>query len=188
MVVMDASFLLCLFHDEVSVPIDPATNTPVTHARLRIEVLIDELVQSGQLVLIPAPVLAELLVCAGQKAAEVLQAIANNRHLIVAPYDLRCAVETGAMAHDHRAKATRPNDQTVARVKFDRQLLATAKVEGAEKLYTDDGRLGRKATQLGIQVIGLADLPIPDSARQGEINYGEPSVLASAESDGISQQ
>ena len=178
MVVMDATFLLCLLHDQVSAPIDPATNEPVSHARLRVEHLIDELVQGGEQILVPTPVLAELLVCAGPKAGEVLQALSHNRHIMIAPYDQRCAVETGAMAYDHRQVATKPTDQTVARVKYDRQLLATAKVEGADRLFTDDARLGKKATRLGLQVVGLVDLPIPDTARQTEINYPELSPTA----------
>lgn len=49
------------------------------------------------------------------------------------------------------------------KTKFDHQIVAIGKVEGADTVYTDDEDLGKLATKLGLKVVTLADLPLPPS-------------------------
>jgi hypothetical protein len=46
-------------------------------------------------------------------------------------------------------------------VKFDRQIVAIAKVEGAERIYSNDGDIQRYGKADGLQVIRLEDLESP---------------------------
>ena len=73
MAVFDATFLVLLLDPEINPPIDPATNQPVTHAKERIEHLINILEQSAGKVVIPTPALSEFLVGAGQASGEYLE-------------------------------------------------------------------------------------------------------------------
>jgi hypothetical protein len=46
-------------------------------------------------------------------------------------------------------------------VKYDRQIVAVAKVCGATTIYSDDKDVRTLAKTVKIEVIGLADLPLP---------------------------
>lgn len=52
-------------------------------------------------------------------------------------------------------------------MKFDHQIVAIARVENATVIYSDDNHLGRFARRHGIEVFGIASLPLPPEDRQG---------------------
>lgn len=60
------------------------------------------------------------------------------------------------------------------KIKFDRQIVAIAKVAAATAIYSDDRQLRTFAEQQGLSVIGLADLPVPEFARQPELPLPVP--------------
>ena len=70
-----------------------------------------------------------------------------------------------ASASDKRAAIDAP----WSKIKFDRQIVAIAKVNGATAIYTDDEKLIAFAKLQDMPCIQIADLPIPDSARQPEL-------------------
>jgi hypothetical protein len=57
-----------------------------------------------------------------------------------------------------------------AKVKFDRQIVAIAKVIGATEIYSDDGHVSRLAKQANIKCIGVADLPLPEEDRKFKLD------------------
>jgi hypothetical protein len=57
-----------------------------------------------------------------------------------------------------------------SKIKFDRQIVAT-KVHTATAIYTDDEKLIAFAKMYDIPCIKLADLSIPDSARQPDLPF-----------------
>jgi hypothetical protein len=65
-------------------------------------------------------------------------------------------------------------------VKFDRQIVAIARTEGAQVIYSDDADLRRFARAAGIDVVGIADLPLPPESAQ----HGMPLDVPSGRSDG----
>jgi hypothetical protein len=82
--------------------------------------------------------------------------------LRIAPFGSRAAVEAAAR---HR-EALREGDKMEgsanwAKVKFDRQIVAIAKVEGAERIYSNDDDIRRYGKADGVQVIKLEDLEGP---------------------------
>lgn len=64
------------------------------------------------------------------------------------------------------------------KIKVDRQIIAIAKVADCEQILTEDEALGNRARLCEIQPIKLADLPVPDSAKQGELKLEEHAEIA----------
>lgn len=70
---------------------------------------------------------------------------------------MAAAIREAIQEGDKKAGATGP----WAKVKFDRQIVAIAKVQGADVIYSDDEDIVRYASRVNISVVRVADLPIP---------------------------
>jgi hypothetical protein len=78
-------------------------------------------------------------------------------------FDLRAAVEVAAMtraALDSGDKRAGLSGEW-AKIKYDRQIVAIAKVEQAAAIYSDDTNLRQIGSELNITVIGTWELPLP---------------------------
>jgi len=116
----------------------------------------------GRLV-IPSPALAEFSVRASDAELDFL----NSQSIFkIAPFDAVTALECGFLIRDAFARDDKKNKQ---KIKFDLQILAIAKAQGARRLVTNDEQLRKRAIQFGIQGIDLTDLPIPDDERQMQL-------------------
>lgn len=172
MVVFDTSFLALAFDNSYAPPIDPATGKKLDRCADRISNLIGTLSLSKQRVLIPTPVLAEYLVKGGQDKDKRLSIFASSRVFVVAAFDQRAAVEC-AMLEDGESnnKKQLSDDQTKAKVKFDRQIIAVAKAHGALTIYTGDTKLAKRATDNGLKAVLTWEVPLPPEAAQ--MSFGE---------------
>ena len=175
MVVLDATALLMLFYPTASPPIDESTGQPVTKCKERIELLLQHLSQANIQVMVPTPVLSEVLVTTGAEKARVLNEINNTYAFRVQPFDVLAAVEV-AMLTDGDLQSNRmlTRNETIAKVKYDRQIVAIAKVAGVKTIYSDDKSLGARAMANGITVIKTADLPLPAEPPQTELPFFDP--------------
>ena len=72
-VLFDTSILLLAIFPDAKPPIDPATEQPVEHVKQRVEYLIRKLSKERSKVVIPAPVLTEMLIHAGKATNEYVQ-------------------------------------------------------------------------------------------------------------------
>lgn len=181
MVVFDSTFLLLLLDDKTSVPRDPATDKPWKDGRARIEYLIDRLSDAGTEVLIPTPVLAEVLVRTGTATAQILAQIRATKGLRIVDFDQRAAIEvalmTGAalVAGKKRGKAAAAAPWQ--KVKIDRQIVAIAKAHCATEIFTSDQDLSALAIAEGLRVSDIGDLSsLPVNSQQdmfGEIAEGK---------------
>jgi hypothetical protein len=186
MVVLDATFLLLFFQPDAGVPRDSAGQA-VAKPRERIEFLISQLEKEKTRIVVPTPALSEVLIGAGaelsQKIIEVLQ---RKWVFRVEPFDLRAAVEVAAMLRSElqlgKGKSNLTRAQTWAKVKYDRQIMAIAKVSGATTIYSDDQGLRSLGTRLRIDVLGIADLPAPPEDPQANLFHAGDTDLQ-AESD-----
>ena len=171
MVVLDATILLLLLRPESGVPLD-AAGRPVDHAPARVDFLIRELEKQGSRILIPTPVLSEVLVRAGATASQqIIDAISRRPVFRIEAFDTRAAIEVAAMtrsALDSKSKKG-GSDSTWAKIKYDRQIVAIARVNQASAIYSDDRDIRSIAAQADISVIGLADLQFPPEAAQHEL-------------------
>ena len=53
-----------------------------------------------------------------------------------------------------------------AKIKFDRQIVAIAKVAGASTIYSDDDDIARLSRSAGIRVVRIQDLPLSPESSQ----------------------
>lgn len=130
----------------------------------RIDLLIATLDEEGETIIIPTPVITEFLVLADKDGPRYLSQFDSNRLFRVEPFDQKAAVELAALHLDVRASGGgRRGDQegTYAKITFDRQLVAIAKVNNTHTIYSDDEGVKKFAERYGISVVRTWELPLP---------------------------
>lgn len=173
MVVFDTSILVLAFDENANPPTDPATNELLTECQARIDHLIKTLSKTKTRVLIPTPVLAEYLVRAGLDRDKRLAELTSSRVFVVAPFDIRAAVEcAGIEDADYVRLRAVPESETKAKIKFDRQIVATAIARSATVIYTGDIKLAARAKRNNIEVVMTWELPLPPADPQFKLEYG----------------
>jgi hypothetical protein len=175
-VALDTSVLLLFLAPSTAPPRLPGTNEPLPHARERVEHLIATLDTDKASVLVPTPVLSEVLVNASTAAPTYLDLLSRSSRFRVVDFDQRAAVELAVMVRqaiasgDHRGGSISPRQK----IKIDRQILAIAKVNRAGVVYSDDEDMMRFGPRAGLKVIATAKLPLPPEIAQGSLNLGKP--------------
>ncbi|MGA2607316.1 MAG: nucleic acid-binding protein [Terriglobia bacterium] len=158
----DSTFLTFLF-----VPNAPYA---VERAKERVDDLIGRIHGSGNRIVIPDPALAELLSAVGHSRKDILNLLTRNPKFWLAPFDTRAALELALMAEAVQRKAGKKKGDsggTWAKVKFDWQIVAIAKVCNVSTLYSEDNDIRKLATGQGITVRSVADLPLPPKHHKG---------------------
>ena len=162
MIVLDATTLLLLIEPSAKPARDPATGKAVEKCKERIENLLQTLSAAGSQVLLPAPVLAEVLVRAGNAKNQYLTELTGNWAFRPASFDERAAVELSMILDgDLKAKRKLTDKETWAKLKFDRQIVAIAKVHGVSMIYTDDQKLAKCARANNLDATHTWQLPLP---------------------------
>jgi predicted nucleic acid-binding protein len=160
MVVFDAAVALFLFSEHVGIPIDPATGQPVDRPKERVDYLLEDLQRTKTKIIIPTPALAELMVRAGKAGPAYLAKLEVSGAIKVESFDKRAALTVAWLARQPGDRPRNPAD-VYAKIKYDRQIAAIAKVCGATVIYTDDGNVKSYAKRLQIAAYGLSELPLP---------------------------
>jgi len=172
MVILDSSVLLLLFFPDASPPLDENTKQPLTQCKERVEHLVRELVLAKTRIVIPTPVLSEILVASGADKSRILNEIHETHVFQMQSFDEIAAIEVAMMTGIGEIKTKgRATIETKAKVKYDRQIIAIAKVNNIMTIYSDDKALGEKARANGITVFTTADLPLPEFPPQVEISF-----------------
>lgn len=176
MVVIDATVLLLLVDPSSSPPLDPSTNQPLTECQARIELLVKMLSESKTRILIPSPVLSEVLVVTRRDATTDYLAIITQQHSFqIQPFDTKAAIEVAQLTDDDLASGRELSRvETYAKLKYDRQIIAIAKVNGCSTIYSDDNGLAAVAKRNGIKTIKTSDLPLPPQDQQGDFFDVQP--------------
>lgn len=159
MVAFDASFsILALDEDAVA-----KQETP--RLQERIDLLLTQLSKSRNTIIIPTPALSEFLT---KVDVAILEKIHATTSFMVAPFDERAAIEAAEMTKNAIRESDKRNPvvgATWSKIKFDRQIVAIAKVEGAEAIYSTDPEVEKHARKVGVPCYGITDLPIPPSVQ-----------------------
>lgn len=167
MAAFDAGFLLLMLDPSAKAPQDPATRVPVSSAKERIELLLKTLGENKRRIIVPTPALCELLGGAGNAMNDFLKILNNSARFRIADFDQRAAIDLAVLTQD----AIRSGDKRGGsvnpwqKVKFDRQIVAIAKREGARTIYTTDTDLGRFGREVRLEVFGVHDLPLPPQGK-----------------------
>tara|TARA_Y100001951_G_C11290625_1_gene271874 strand:+ start:1976 stop:2518 length:543 start_codon:yes stop_codon:yes gene_type:complete len=176
MVVFDSSVLLLVLDRNAKPPNDPATGQPLNKAAERIEYLIGNLTADDAKIVIPTPVLSEVLVHAGEAMQPYLDILNGQAAFRIASFDQKAAIEAAIAMRDaikrggHRIDAINP-DVTKTKIKFDRQIVAIAKAEGAQTVYSDDVDVHSYAKHAGLQAIRTFDLDLPPEDPQQSLDF-----------------
>lgn len=160
--------LLYFLEPEALAPSNPETGKPVTDARQRVAHLIERLQRQREAVVIPTPVLSEILVHANDAGKQYLETLNRSSHFRIVPFDQLAAVELAIMtrealsAGDFRAGTT----ATRAKLKFDRQIIAIARTQRETVIYSDDDDIAKLARSLNLEVVPIYELPLPPESQQ----------------------
>jgi len=105
----------------------------------------------------------------------------------IEPFGARAAVELAMMTWEAQASGDKFEGEQAPwqRVKLDRQIVSIAKVAGAGAIYSDDEKLGRFAGRAGLQVVRLADLPLPAEDAQMSFPEWPPGERSSSEEESL---
>ena len=172
MVVLDTSVLLLLLDPTAKPPNDSSTGAPLDQAAARIEHLVNTLATANEKIVVPTPVLSELLVLAGDVAPKYVQRLNGILSFRIAPFDQKAAIEAAIMHRDALQRGgiridAAKLDTTRTKIKFDRQIVAIAKVEGARIVYSDDDDVITYAEKAGMEASRTANLdPPPEDPQQ----------------------
>lgn len=171
-VLFDTSALLLAMFPSAKPPADPATGQPVEHAHERITYLIERLSRARTPVLIPTPVLSEILVNAGAGTQQYVAKLSAHPFQL-APFDALAAVECADMLSKHGHKAPKSGAASSARskVKFDRQIVAIAKVRRAATIYSDDSDIHQYGIDCGIKVVRTFELELDPASNQKALDF-----------------
>jgi monoamine oxidase len=176
MVVFDATILLLVLRPNSGQPLD-STGQPVTQVQERIAHLVRSLERSRTRIAIPTPALSEVLVRAGSAGPQIVETLSRSTVFKIMPFDSLAAIEAAVMtraaidAGDKRGGS----GATWAKIKFDRQIVAIAKVVRATAIYSDDADVRTIALAEDMPVIGLAELPVPTETQQMEMPLELPA-------------
>ncbi|MEI7669324.1 MAG: PIN domain-containing protein [Pseudomonadota bacterium] len=169
MILFDTTMLLLLMRPDIKAPIDKETGEPVEYAKERISALVEQLEKSCAKIIIPTPVLSELLVKADKERESIVSTIQKNSVFRIIPFDTLAAIEVAEIASNAiKTTGNKRGNETGewAKIKYDRQIIGIAKVNRATAIYTDDDNLINCANSNNIKTIRLKDISLPDEFNQ----------------------
>lgn len=176
MVVFDTSVLLLVLDPKAKGPADPASGLPVEQAAKRIEHLITVLSNQREKIIIPTPVLSEVLVHAGAAMGGYLNLLNGQSVFRIADFNQKAAIEAAIAMQEallrggHRVDAANP-DASRTKIKFDRQIVAIAKAEGAHSIYSDDDDVHSYASRGGLLAYRTIDIDLPPDDPQSKMHF-----------------
>lgn len=163
MVGVDNSIFCLMLHP------DARPRLATDRAKDRIALLLATLKEANEPVVIPMPALAEFLVFAGQDGPRYMEIIRETSIFRPEPFDERAAIELASAELEARVGGEKRGSADGARwqkVKFDRQIVAIARVNGVRVLYSDDPDVKSLGNDLGVEVQSLEDLPLPPAIQE----------------------
>jgi hypothetical protein len=175
MVAFDNTFLTLMLYPNAPLPRDARTGKPITRTKERLDYLVLTLEQKMEKILIPMPVLGEVLVLAGDIGPEYLAQLRRNVNFEFGNFDELAAIEFAASVAEAKRSGDkrRGSDKSWAKAKFDEQIVAICKVHRVSAIYSDDGDIARLCSHTAIKVISLQSLPEPPET-QPALDFGEP--------------
>ena len=168
MALFDANTLLLLLDPTLPAPVDKDIGNPVIDVERRIKHLVGLLQGNRTKIVIPTPALAEVLTRAERAGADYFTKLNRSSAFKIEPFGVRAAIELARMT----AAAIAGGDKrgglsgSWSEIKFDRQIVAIAKVAKVSTIYSDDENLGKIAKIQGFDVITVGELPLPPEDAQ----------------------
>ncbi len=138
--------------------------------REKLDYLIAALQKTKTRILIPTPALSEFYVKADP---DVLANFKGKSAFIIASFDekaaLECSISVADAIRSRDKKAAQP-DAPWQKIKFDHQIVAIAKCNGATTIYSEDAGLRKFAESLGLKALSTDDLPENPTSKQQKLD------------------
>jgi predicted nucleic acid-binding protein len=165
LVVFDTTFLVLLLDPQVKGT--GAVDVRISH-------LVATLDKQKAKIVVPTPALSEVLIGAADAAPAYLEILSRHSRFRIAPFGERAAVEAAARHREAIGRGDKKEGSSNwAKVKFDRQIVAIARIEGAERIYSNDDDIERLGKKDGIDVIRLDKLALPAAATPDLFDYAK---------------
>lgn len=151
-----------------SIAIHPESKGSVDRASDRVDYLLENLKRLDERIVLPAPAFSEFLVLAKHDGPLYMAKIREMSIFRIEPFDERAAIELADIELSIRARGGKRGSVPEAdwqKIKFDRQIVAIAKAHGCKRLYSDDPHIVRHGEDCDLEVIQLADLPLPPAVQ-----------------------
>lgn len=148
----DSTFLALLTDGHTAAPVPPPGTQDT--ARDRLDYLLDTLDDERTGIVVPTPVLAELMSFERVNPEAALNMLKGLTRIRIEPFGERAAVECALMLR-RTGRGTGPK----TKVKFDHQIVAIAKAVGADVVYSDDQGVQALCKRESLQCFGVWDLP-----------------------------
>jgi len=151
-VIFDTNFLTYFSDSNGSYAFEPEDENDLLDERF--DYLLERLSAADAEIIIPAPVLAEVLSAKHKNQGTIIDLINEADNMNIIAFDARQSIEFGYLFRN----TNRDSDHSRNAFKFDLLILACAKVHGVSVIYTADKQLRRKAERMEIQAYSFQDL------------------------------
>lgn len=170
----DNTFLSLVLNPDSKPKPNPETGLPVQYCKERVEALVDTLSKRGDTAIIPTPCFSEML-CAVPDLELATAELNRSTAFDLASFDERCAIDLAEIVRAAIASGDKKSGVSAPwnEIKYDRQIAVTAKVNGAEILYSDDANQTVFAQQIGLNVTHTWDLELPPEYAQTGFNLDD---------------
>lgn len=176
MIAIDACVLSLLIYEKSGVPHDFKTKQPIPFARERVDGLIRQLEAEEGSILIPAPALSEALCVVAPDCKAHVEELESQSCFRIRPFGTRAAIEVALRVRAAKdAGDKKEGFRNWDKIKYDRQIVAIAKVEGVEAIYSTDEDIHGHGKLWNIPVKNISDLPIP--ATQAKLDFDEQKEI-----------
>jgi predicted nucleic acid-binding protein len=101
--VIDTSVLLYLLNEQTLPPLDELTGQPVTRCRERVNKLVEDLSAGGERLIVPTPVVSEVLGRAGSAGPAYLEILDKQKVFRIEPFGVLAAVEAATIIAEARS-------------------------------------------------------------------------------------
>ena len=164
MIVVDANFLVLFLDPDGAMP-------HIARGKDRIQHYIAELSRDRTEIIVPAPVIAEIVAGRIDRIEDIVTILTRGRTFIVQPFDTIVAIQTGELIRQVQDSIPAENRSPGWKVamKYDAMIAATARVRRAKAVCTDDAGIARYLRGSNIDVVQIADLPLPPEDPQGKL-------------------
>jgi hypothetical protein len=167
--VFDSSLMLLLTDDLALAPPHPDDQRQdAAGARDRLTFLLETLDDERTHIVLPAPVLTELLVSARSDVGATLGVLNGLARIRIEGFGQRAAIECAEMLR-RTARGKGPK----SKVKFDHQIVAIAKIVDAAVVYSDDQDVRSLCEREGLVCKGVWKLPLRPVDPQASLPLGD---------------
>ena len=163
---IDTTMLTLMVDPDADLAPDPTTGKKPERARERLDHLIETLDSEGVKLLVPTPALSEVLVKAGNGGPALIEELNTQAVFKIADFDQRAAIESAQINLKLKQSGKQSSSSgSKVKTKFDVQIIAIAKVNDCNIVYSQDSDLKVLGDIANIKVLRVEDLPTPPATQ-----------------------